>query len=122
MPMKNLILLLAGMLCFLAAPPGAQASAPLRHPTVVYVYKATAAPVAFCEPVCTAEASAAVVSPAPLVARVESAASLPSFVATGAAVHQYLSRLEAALRVRPGWRGAVGSGFTRYQAPGLRYS
>ena len=118
--MRNYILALAGLLLCLAAPPQAFActsTPPGRE--VVREFKAVA-------PVMVAEATAVDASAAAVVASVAAvvpapveAVALPSETA-GAAVHQYLSTVEAALRVRPGWRGPVGSGYTRHQTPELR--
>lgn len=121
--MKNYVLALVGLLCCLAAPPSCYAGPPpARDLTAVYEYKPTAAPVLVFDLQVLPAARAVVVAPVHATSTAGFVAVLPNATRCGATLCAYLSTSEAPLRVRPGWRGSVGSAFTEYKAAGLRYS
>ena len=120
--MKYLFLLLVGLLCSFAGPPGAYATAHTPAVKAAAIYKhirAVQAAVAYLaiERHVTAR-MLRVENPAPYASPlIELSAE-----ATGATTATYLSMSGATLLVRPGWRSTVGSGFTQYPSPELRYS
>ena len=119
--MKYLFILLVGLFCSFAAPPGAFATthAPAVRAAIIYkriqVVQAAVATTA-------TEEQAARMAPAESAVPLVSAEVMTNAEGSGATTTVYLAILGTVLHARPGWRGSVGSAYTEHKAAGLRYS
>ena len=118
-PMKTLVLLLLGLLCSFAAPPGSYA-APIAH--TVYAVKATRHAVQAATAAVAAEITnkAAVQTVVAVVACPEPVYSTPTAETSGYFICQRLSLSRPPLRARPGWCSSVGATYTQHKAAALR--